>query len=315
LSTYSGILNILKPPGMTSHDAVAAVRRLLPGTRAGHTGTLDPWAAGVLPVCLGRATRLARFITDDRKEYLAWAVLGLATDSGDTFGRVLSQKEAGAVTPAVLAQVMARFTGRQWQVPPMTSAVKKGGRPLYALARRGIEVEREARPVEIYSLRLLETALTAGPRPMILLEVVCSKGTYIRTLIDDAGAALGCGACMAFLLRTAVGPYRLETSFTLEELAHAVLKESVAEIIVTMDTALAAFPVVEAAGGAARAVASGAVLYPPGVLAAPAGLVHGQVVRLHGPQGLVAVAEAVVEDGPGGARTLFRPVAVLVQDA
>lgn len=309
---YAGVLNILKPPGMTSHDVVAAVRRLLPGTKAGHTGTLDPWAAGVLPVCLGRATRLARFITDERKKYLAWALLGLATDSGDTFGKVLSQKTTFELSPPALSAVLTHFTGRQWQVPPMTSAVKKGGRPLYALARRGIEVDREARPVEIYSLNLLETILT-GPRPMVLLEVVCSKGTYIRTLIADAGTLLGSGACMAFLLRTAVGPYRIEASLTLEELASAVRKERVNEVIVSMDEALATYPIVQAAAGAARAVTAGTVLYPPGVLTAPAQLTKGQVVRLHGPDGaLLAVAETLVEDGLNGTRTLFRPLAVLV---
>jgi len=309
---YAGVLNVLKPPGMTSHDAVAAVRRLLTGTRAGHTGTLDPWASGVLPVCLGRATRLARFITEGRKEYLAWALLGLATDSGDTFGRVLEAREAGAVTREDLAGLLPRFTGLQRQVPPMTSALKKDGRPLYSLARRGLSVEREARTVEIYSLRLLETRGLGGSRPRVLLAVGCSKGTYIRALIHDLGAALGCGACLEFLLRTAVGPYRLQESVTLEELAHAVHADRVADLLVGMDTALAAFPVVMAAAGAARAVAGGAVLYPPGVLAAPDGLAAGQVVRLHGPRGLVAVAETVVEESPAGARRLFRPLVVLV---
>ncbi len=310
--TWSGVLNILKPPGMTSHDVVAAVRRFLPGTRAGHTGTLDPWAAGVLPVCLGRATRLARFITGERKEYLALALLGQATDSGDTFGHVLGRQAADEVTREALTQVLAGFTGRLWQIPPMTSAVKKDGRPLYALAHQGLSVDREARPVAVYSLRLLETQGLGGPRPMALLQVACSKGTYIRTLVHDAGAALGCGACLAFLLRTAVGPYRLEKSLTLEELGNRVQSDRVAGVMVSMDTALAAFPVVNASAGAARAVASGAVLYPPGVVAAPPGLARGQVVRLHGPRGLVAVAETVVEESPAGARTVFRPLAVLV---
>lgn len=312
MTECAGVLNILKPPGMTSHDVVAAVRRLLPGTRAGHTGTLDPWAAGVLPVCLGRATRLARFITGEWKEYLAWARLGVVTDSGDIFGRVLERSPADGVTAEAVGRVLERFTGRQWQVPPMTSALKKGGTPLYALARRGLEVEREARPVEIASLRILAAEGLGGPSPQVLLEVICSKGTYIRTLVTDVGAALGCGATLAFLLRTAVGAFRQSAALTLEELARAAQKDRVAEVTVSMDRALSAFPPVEVREGAVRAVAGGAVLYPAGVRAAPEGLAPGQVVRLCGPRGLLAVAQAAREEGPAGGRTVFRPLVVLV---
>lgn len=212
-----GIVNLLKPPGMTSHDVVYAVRRALGIKKVGHTGTLDPGVAGVLPICVGRATRLAEFIAGEDKAYRAEITFGVTTDTQDSFGVVLEEKEAAHLGRGDVAYMLTRFSGPIMQVPPMVSAVKVGGKRLYELAREGVEVERQARPVTIHRLQLLD--FRPGPRPVAYVDVVCSKGTYIRTLAADIGAALGVGAHMSYLVRTRSGPFTLEEAATMEELA------------------------------------------------------------------------------------------------
>jgi tRNA pseudouridine55 synthase len=212
-----GILNLLKPPGMTSHDVVSAVRRALSIKKVGHTGTLDPGVAGVLPVCLGRATRLAEFIAGEDKAYRAEITFGVTTDTQDSFGEVRSEQDASHLGRGDVAYMLTRFHGAIMQIPPMVSAVKVGGKRLYELAREGVEVERQARPVTIHKLQLLD--FRPGPRPVAFVDVVCSKGTYIRTLAADLGEKLGVGAHMSYLVRTRSGPFRLEAAATLEELA------------------------------------------------------------------------------------------------
>lgn len=212
-----GVLNLLKPPGMTSHDVVGYVRRVLKTKRVGHTGTLDPGVPGVLPICVGRATRLAEYIAGKDKAYRAEIMFGIATDTQDSFGTVLSESDGTHLSKGDIAYALTRFQGDIMQVPPMMSAVKVGGKRLYDLARQGIEVERAARPVTIYSLRLLR--FTPGARPTAMVDVVCSKGTYIRTLAHDIGQVLGTGGHLSFLVRTRSGPFRLEQAATLEELA------------------------------------------------------------------------------------------------
>lgn len=207
-----GVLNIYKEKGYTSHDVVAKMRGILKQKKIGHTGTLDPDAEGVLPVCLGQATRLCDMLTDHDKTYRAVMLLGVETDTQDSSGQVLSQKNVDC-TEETVRQAIDGFVGAYDQVPPMYSALKVDGKRLYELARQGKVVERKARPVTIYEITIESVEL-----PRVTMTVHCSKGTYIRTLCHDIGQKLGCGACMESLLRTQVERFRLEDSITLGEL-------------------------------------------------------------------------------------------------
>lgn len=211
-----GVLNLLKPPGMTSHDVVSVVRRALQTKKVGHTGTLDPAVAGVLPICVGKATRLADYIMGEDKAYRAEITFGIQTETADATGRVIAEESAAHLGRGDIAYILPRFTGEIMQTPPMVSAVKVGGRRLYELAREGKEIERQARPVTIHRLQLLD--FTPGAHPVAIVDVVCSKGTYIRTLAEDLGRALGVGAHMSHLVRTRSGPFHLAETTTLEEL-------------------------------------------------------------------------------------------------
>lgn len=208
-----GVLLLDKPSGMTSNDALQKARRLFSAAKAGHTGTLDPLATGLLPVCFGEATKFSSDLLDADKTYEADVLFGVTTDTGDAQGAVL-ERRAVAFDRAALDAVLERFRGPISQIPPMYSALKRDGKPLYELARQGIEVERAARAVTIHELALLSFE---GER--CRLRVCCSKGTYIRTLAEDIGAALGCGAHLTALRRTVVGPLTLIGAATLDELA------------------------------------------------------------------------------------------------
>lgn len=213
----AGIVNVLKPPGMTSHDVVSFLRRVYGLKKVGHAGTLDPAAAGVLPVFLGQATRLIEFAADADKNYRVELTFGYATDSGDESGAVIAAcPDFVMPAEADIAAVLASFRGESTQVPPMHSAIKVGGRKLYELARAGIEVDRAPRAVVITALELLLVAA-----PLILFDVTCSKGTYIRSLCVDIGERLGLPAVMSFLVRTRVGDFTLESAKALEEVAAA----------------------------------------------------------------------------------------------
>lgn len=209
-----GFVNVLKPPGMTSSDVVVMLRRLLPkGTRVGHAGTLDPEAAGVLPVMIGKAARLFAYLVDKEKVYVAGLRLGAVTDTRDAQGAVLASNPVRP-TDAEIREALPRFTGVIWQTPPAFSALKRDGKPLYALARAGEEVRVEPRQVTVYELTM-ERRLSQDEA---LLTVRCGKGTYIRSLCHDIGQALGCGAHMGFLLRTQSGIFSLAAAAALEEL-------------------------------------------------------------------------------------------------
>lgn len=208
----NGIISIYKEAGYTSHDVVAKMRGICRQKKIGHTGTLDPQATGVLPVCLGSGTKLCDMLTEKEKEYKAIMLLGVTTDTQDTTGQVLSEKTV-TVTEDQVEQACRSFLGKYQQVPPMYSALKVNGKKLYELAREGKEVERKAREVEILDLQILSVQL-----PRVEFLVRCTKGTYIRTLCADIGEKLGCGACMESLLRTKVGSFDLEHSVTLSQL-------------------------------------------------------------------------------------------------
>ena len=208
------IFNVLKPPKMTSHDVIGFLRRALNTKKIGHGGTLDPDAAGVLPVFAGSATRLLEFAVEGRKEYIAEFTLGAQTDTGDDSGEVVKTLPVPPFTEAELQAVLDKFLGKQLQLPPMYSAIKINGKKLYQLARQGVEVERTARPIEVYKLELLHYTDKS-----FTVCVACSKGTYIRVLGEDLATALGTCGTMSFLLRTQVGAYTIDKAYTLQEIA------------------------------------------------------------------------------------------------
>jgi len=228
-SVINGILNILKPPGMTSFDVVAFLRKVLKVKKIGHTGTLDPGAVGVLPICIGHATKAIEFIIDKDKSYRAELTLGVATDTQDSFGKVLSEKKV-TVTQDEVVQAVKSFVGRHQQLPPMHSAVKVGGKKLYELARSGITIERKPREIEIYSIDIIDIDM-----PRVLFQVKCSKGTYIRTLCADIGEKLGCGGHMSFLIRTAAGIFDISESVTIEEVKDISEQNKLNEILISVD--------------------------------------------------------------------------------
>ena len=244
----NGILNVNKPKGITAHDAVAKVRRLAGTKRVGHAGTLDPAATGVLPICIGAATRVAEYLSDAGKAYRASIALGLATASYDLETPPTMAAEAGelshlaALTIPELEAVLQTFVGPQLQIPPMYSALHMGGQRLYDLARAGQEVERTARPITIYSLKLLSFApllIGEAAYPTLKVEVECSKGTYIRSLAVDIGVKLGAPAVLAALVRIRSGPFRLEDAHSLDQLAEAAQAGRLAELLYPTDYALA----------------------------------------------------------------------------
>lgn len=212
----SGILNVLKPCGMTSHDVVGFLRRTLQTKKIGHGGTLDPDAAGVLPVFIGMGTRLLEYAIEGQKNYRAELRFGVRTDTGDDSGTVIAKSELCVLSTAEIETVLQKFLGKQQQIPPMYSAIKKDGQKLYQLARQGIEVEREARTIIIHDLKLIKNNANS-----LILDVVCSKGTYIRTLLEDIAAELGMHGTMSFLLRKQVGNFYLSEAKTLEEITSA----------------------------------------------------------------------------------------------
>jgi tRNA pseudouridine55 synthase len=306
----NGFINILKPPGMTSHDVVNFVRRTLGIKKAGHTGTLDPGAAGVLLICLGGATRLAGYLSNEDKEYRAEITFGLTTLSGDTFGEITSEKDASCLSEDEVRSVLTYFRGKITQVPPMTSAIKINGKKLYKLARAGLTVDRPGRSADIKYLEFISGSGWGTPHPQALLQLTCSRGTYVRTLCLDIGDKLGCGALMSFLVRTGVGPYKISDALTLEEVQSLNTNNTLMEKVITIDKALSELPAVFVKNGAVPAVLSGAKLYLPGVDQLPKGLNEGDRVRLVGPEGFLALAETSF-DPQDVERVIFKPVCVL----
>lgn len=226
---YNGIINIYKEQGFTSHDVVAKMRGILRQKKIGHTGTLDPDAVGVLPVCLGNATKLCDLLTDRDKEYEAVLMFGIATDTQDLSGKILKEAEVTMSKEEAEAAILS-FVGDYDQIPPMYSALKVNGKKLYELARAGKEVERMPRPVTIYKIEILSVAL-----PEVTFRVSCSKGTYIRTLCHDIGVKCGCPATMKSLKRTKAGPFTEETAITLKELETLRDEDRIREVLLPVD--------------------------------------------------------------------------------
>lgn len=249
-----GIINVYKEPGFTSHDVVAKLRGILHMKKIGHTGTLDPDAEGVLPVCIGRATKLCGMITDWGKTYEAVMLLGKKTDTQDISGNITEQREV-CVDERMVLEAATSFVGGYEQLPPMYSALKHNGKKLYELARQGIEIERKPRRVEIDFIRINEMNLEDEEKT-VTLTVSCSKGTYIRTLINDIGDKLGCGACMAKLIRTRVGRFEIDNSLTLNQISALIIKGTLQDYITPADE-LFEFPRLTVGGEYSRLLYNG----------------------------------------------------------
>ena len=246
----SGVLLLDKHAGLSSNTAVGWCKRLFNAEKAGHTGTLDPFATGLLPICFGEATKFSRFMLDATKGYRATLKLGQKSSTGDTEGEIIQRREV-SVDIAAVATVLASFEGVQTQIPPMHSALKKDGVPLYKLARQGMEIEREPRPVHVY--RLAAISLQGDE---LIIDALVSKGTYIRVLAEDIGEALGCGAYLTALRRTLTGGFRVEQAMTLENLDGKILEERDA-VLLPADSLAMALPTVALTAAEAKALQNG----------------------------------------------------------
>lgn len=298
-----GILNINKPSGPTSHDIVARVRKATGTKRVGHAGTLDPIATGVLVVCLGNATRIVEYLMDWRKSYRATAVFGAETDTEDATGEVIKETDCSHLSREQVEGFIPRFTGEILQTPPMVSAVHHEGKRLYELARAGEVVERAPRRIEIYSLNLVD--FVSGKQPSAVLDVECSKGTYIRTLCADIGKALDCGAYMSALTRTAVGRFKVEDAVSIETIEQS--PDRLPEILLPIDEALADTPEVHVSDEDAHRIANG-VMLPVEALSREELPQIGIPVRIKSPSGLIAIGRLCLAQG----RVMLKPDKVFV---
>jgi len=305
----NGILNALKPPGMTSHDVVSLIRRLTGVRKVGHTGTLDPLAAGVLPVCLGHATRVIRFLEND-KEYRVEVAFGISTTSGDISGEIINKFDCSGLSAASLERELENFTGEIEQVPPMTSAIHFQGKRLYELARAGCVVERQPRKVELYSLQLKRLITWKTETPLAVLDVVCSAGTYIRSLCIDLGEKLNCGAHVRFLLRTRAGIFSLDKASTLEEIQLLKDQGLLQENLISAKEALGHLAEIQVKTSSLPAVRAGNRLYASGLVDLPLRKPSfNEPVRLCSGENLLAIANVLEENTAAG--YCFKPVVVL----
>lgn len=297
----NGVINIYKERGFTSHDVVAKLRGILKQKKIGHTGTLDPDAEGVLPVCLGKGTKLCDMLTDHDKVYEAVLLLGQSTNTQDTSGTVLSKAEVTASEEEVREMIMS-FVGLYEQIPPMYSALKVNGQKLCDLARAGKEVERKARPVEIYAIEILEVSL-----PRVRMSVSCSKGTYIRTLCHDIGEKLGCHGCMEKLLRTKVGQFLLDGSLTLVQIESLRDEGRLDEVILPVDQVFVDYPAVHLKESTSRLGYNGNPFRPKDAASAEG---EGSHVRVYDHRGqFIGIYEFHREE------KLYRPVKMFYENS
>ena len=250
-----GIINVRKEKGFTSHDVVAKLRGITRQKKIGHTGTLDPDATGVLPVCFGKATKLCDMLTEKEKAYEAVLLLGKTTDTQDISGEVKKECSVEGITQDQVRETILSFVGEYDQIPPMYSALKVNGKKLYELAREGVEIERKPRKIQIHRIEIREINL-----PEVRFEVWCSKGTYIRTLCNDIGEKLGCGGCMSSLIRTKSGIFTLEESKSLDEIETCVREGRIEEILVPIDAMFPDVPKVFVKEGEEKSVYNGNAL-------------------------------------------------------
>lgn len=279
----NGVLLLDKPAGISSNQALQQAKRLFQAAKAGHTGNLDPLATGLLPICFGEATKFSNFLLDAEKTYHAVVKLGTTTTTGDAEGEVLSTSQV-KVTDAQVRNVLEGLTGEISQMPPMYSALKHQGRPLYEYARAGVAIERKTRNVTIYSIRLQDFR-----QDELEIIVHCSKGTYIRTLAEDIGAALDCGAHLVFLRRLTTGHFSLEHAWTLEQL-EAMAMEERDRCLLDVDASISNLPKVSLDETSAYYLMQGQGVWKSGII--PAGL-----FRLYGPQGNFLGIGELADDG------------------
>jgi len=291
-----GVLLLDKPVGLSSNAALQKVKRLYRAEKAGHTGTLDPQASGLLPLCFGAATKFSQVSLDADKRYLATLRLGVTTSTGDTEGKLLRERPV-AVTPEQARLACARLRGEIEQVPPMHSALKREGRPLYEYARAGIEIEREPRRVAIHRIDIVECEAST-----LMIDVICSKGTYIRTLAEDIGEALGCGAHLAALRRTASGPLTIQAAQTLDGLQRLTDAERDA-LLLPADALLADWPAIRLSDEDAGRFLSGLRRRLDDAADAPR-------VRVYGPQRRAFLGSAHVKGGELISTRLLSPLEV-----
>jgi tRNA pseudouridine55 synthase len=286
-----GVLLLDKPAGMSSNQALQKSRWLFSAEKAGHTGTLDPFATGLLPLCLGEATKFSQFLLDADKTYLAELTLGIRTSTGDPEGEVLETRPVD-VTRAAIEAVLPRFVGDIMQVPPMHSALKRDGRPLYEYARKGIEIEREARPVVVHAIDLVSFE---GDR--LSLRVDCGKGFYVRTLAEDIGAALGCGAHLTALRRERVGPFDLADAIALAELEAMPVDQRDGQLE-PADCLVESLPRLDLDLEAAWQMCHGQAIWR-------SSLVVGDLLRVYDPAGRFLGVAEVDQDGKAAPRRLL----------
>jgi tRNA pseudouridine55 synthase len=289
----NGVLNLNKKTGPTSHDIVARVRRFVPAkTKVGHAGTLDPMAEGVLPICVGAATKIFPYLLDCRKTYRARMIFGRVTDTQDVTGKTLSEEEPGDISLEEGQRLLDFFKGPGVQVPPMYSALKVGGTRLHELARAGKEVERKERPIEVYGIRALEAE---GRR--LTFEVSCSRGTYIRSLCHDLGARHGAGGCMEALTRTVLGPFRIEDAIELDEIESLAGEGRLLEAVIPLAEALAHLPAVAVRPEAEARFRNGVPLSETDVICEEGSPPPGGKVRVFSPAGEVIAVGRVLQGG------------------
>ncbi|MEN8259042.1 MAG: tRNA pseudouridine(55) synthase TruB [Pseudomonadota bacterium] len=292
----NGILVLDKPVGITSNAALQRIKRLFQANKAGHTGSLDPLASGLLPLCMGEATKISSFLLNTDKTYIVDIHLGVVTDTGDAEGRVIATNSVPNLQGTMIESVLAGFIGEVSQIPPMFSALKYRGERLYDLARKGVEVEREARTVTIYAIRLLGWSESS-----LELEVHCSKGTYIRTLAEDIGKAIGCGGSVRHLRRTRVGDFEIAHAWTPAQLSEMDSDEERLACLLPVDAALGGCPPVTLSEDLVFFVKNGQAVFVP---KAP---LNG-FVRIYNNAGVFLGIAEMLDNSMLAPRRLFRTI-------
>ncbi len=286
-----GIFNIYKQKGFTSHDVVAVVRKIIQQKKVGHTGTLDPDAEGVLPICVGKGTKLADYIMNGKKSYKAVVVLGTTTTTEDASGKILQKKEV-VFEQQKIEEVVYSFLGTYCQTPPMYSAIKVNGKKLYELAREGKEIERKQRTITIFDINITKFM----PPDQFEIDVVCSKGTYIRTLCADIGKKLGCGAHMGSLLRTSSGMFSLDTAITLDKLKELAEKNELQKALISLEKALEQYSSIVVSSKGNKLLYNGNKIYEHFFEKVNGTIIQGQTVLGYDSQNvLIGIYEIITE--------------------
>ena len=303
----NGILNIFKPKGISSYQVVREVRSILNVPKAGHTGTLDPSASGVLLICIGQATKIAEFLLGMRKHYQGDMILGVSTDSQDSEGKIIQKRKVEAdIDEKRVKEIFKKYEGTISQTPPMFSAAHYKGKRLYHLARKGIEVKRNPKKVKIYQLNLIN--FNQKVNPIVEFEVICSKGTYVRTLCNDIGDELGCGAHLSNLVRKKVGNFSIEDSLNLEELKKE--KALGERYLISIDSALEELNKITVKSEATKTVLNGGFISSEQIVEIPEGLKSGKnkFVKMFDVKGnLLSIGTSIKENGEN---IFFKPVKV-----